>query len=295
MVWRFSDGRAGHDAQTLGLAAALRARTAARIFDLRVRGRTRALGWWLSGRYPPADGLPRPDLLIGAGHSTHFHLLAARRRWGGRIIVCMKPSLPLSWFDLCLIPEHDRPPRRDNVLRTIGALGCVAPGGRHDPDTGLILVGGPSRHVRWDSARLLTQVEALLAARPLRRWLLHTSPRTPQALARRLAAMRGFDYLPFPAVERAALVRHMGEAGEIWVSSDSVSMLCEALSSGARVGLLEVPRAGRNRVSAGVAMLSGRGWLGAAGRWRPASARRPQLDEAGRCADWVARRWLTGH
>ena len=84
VVWRFSDGKPGHDVQTLGLAQALRAQADVEIFTLPVANSPGGLWFWLSGCYPRAAGLPAPDLLLGAGHRTHFHLLAARRRWGGR-------------------------------------------------------------------------------------------------------------------------------------------------------------------------------------------------------------------
>ena len=71
--------------------------------------------------------LPTPDLLLGAGHHTHLSLLAARRIRGGKVVVLMRPSLPPGLFDLCLIPEHDAPPARPNVLATRGALNRIQP------------------------------------------------------------------------------------------------------------------------------------------------------------------------
>jgi len=293
IVWRFSDGKAGHDVQTLGLVQALQAQTAVAVFTVPIEHSGSGLWLWLSGRYPPAASLPAPDLLIGAGHKTHFHLLAARRRWGGRIILCMKPSLPLSWFDLCLIPAHDAPPQLANVLVTAGVLNSIRPGGRHDADTGLIVLGGPSRHFHWDDDDILQQIEQLLAARPHGRWLLSTSPRTPESLSRRLAGRPGFEYLPFAASGSDWLAERMAEAGEVWVSEDSVSMLYEALSSGARVGVLAVRRGAANRITAAVDALVERGWLGRPGHWQPGAGPERPLNEAGRCAAWVRQRWLS--
>lgn len=295
IVWRFSDGKPGHDIQTLGLSQALQTQADVEIFTVPVDNGPSGLWFWLSGRYPSAARLPAPDLLLGAGHKTHFHLLAARRRWGGRIILCMKPSLPLSWFDLCLIPEHDAPPRADNVLVTSGVLNTVQAGGRHDADTGLIVLGGPSRHFHWNDDDMLQQVEQLLEARPRSRWLLGTSPRTPASLARRLAGRSEFEYVPFAASGSDWLAQCMAEAGEVWVSEDSVSMLYEALSSGARVGVLKVGRSAANRVTAAVDTLVERGWLGRPGDWQPGAGPERPFNEAGRCAAWVRQRWLSAH
>lgn len=295
IVWRFSDGKAGHDVQTLGLVRALQAQSDVAVFTLPLQRSRSGLWLWLSGRYARGASLPAPDLLVGAGHRTHFHLLAARRHWGGRIILCMKPSLPLSWFDLCLIPEHDAPPPAPNVLVTTGVLNTVQVGARHDSDTGLIVLGGPSRHFRWDDDDILGQLQCLLAARPRRRWLLATSPRTPPALVRRLAQRPGFEYVPWETAHSGWLAQRMAEAGEVWVSEDSMSMLYEALSSGARVGVLRVRRGAANRVTAAVDALLERGWLGRPGDWQPGSGPEPPLDEAGRCAAWVRQRWLNAH
>ena len=49
-------------------------------------------------------------------------MLSAKNTKKGKIVVLMKPSLPISFFDLCLIPKHDRPKTRKYVIETNGAL-----------------------------------------------------------------------------------------------------------------------------------------------------------------------------
>lgn len=291
-LWRFTDGKPGHDVQSAGLARALSKATELAVCDIPVQGGARGFGWWLSGRYPPAAQLPVPDLLLGAGHATHSHLLAARRSRGGRIILLMKPSLPLRCFDLCLIPEHDAPPQAANVLPTLGALNDIETGPARDTGMGLIILGGPSRHFRWDDDEVLAQVERLLDARPMRRWLLTTSRRTPPALTQRLARSQRFEYRPFAATDRAWLKREFAQAAEVWTSEDSISMIYEALTAGARLGLLKVRRGSANRVTAAVDALVDRGWVGRPGDWQPRAPDRP-INEAARCADWIRQTWLT--
>lgn len=293
VIWRFSDGNTGHDRQSAGLVAALAERLAVSAHELAVRPGYRVLGDWLSGRYRPGSTLPAPDLLIGAGHATHLHLLAARRSHGGRSVVLMKPSLPSAWFDLCLVPAHDAATPAPNLLTTRGVLNDIRPATAHDSDTGLIVIGGPSRHVRWNTAAVLAQVEQLQRQRPKSRWWLSTSRRTPEALVARLRgrAERVFcsawttpDWLP----------ARLAEADEVWVTRDSVSMIYEALSAGARVGLLDVPPRGRNRITVAVDRLIDEGWVTAPGHWRTlAPGPGTPLNEAARCADWMVRQWLT--
>ena len=77
VVWRFSDGKPGHDNQSLGLVDALQRRTRIHNYDIPVQpGAGRHL---LLGRFPDGSLLPDPWLIIGAGHATHLPMLAARR------------------------------------------------------------------------------------------------------------------------------------------------------------------------------------------------------------------------
>ena len=290
VLWRFSDGRAGHDSQSLGLARALAARRPLSLHTLGPDCCRRAWRYWMRGRFPPGEALPAPDILLGAGHATHPALLAARRARGGRALVLMRPSLPLSWFDLCVIPAHDRPPARPNVLVTRGVLSRVGPGGRHDAARGLVLIGGPSRHHGWDADRLLDQLRALRAARPVRHWTLALSPRTPPGFD---SALRALGMAPYrDAHDPDWLAAQLADAGEVWVTADSVSMLCEALASGARVGVLAMPVRRPGRVTRALDDLVAGGWLAPPGSLCLAEPVPAPLDEAARCAKWLEQRWL---
>lgn len=132
VIWRLVDGKPGHENQTLGLAYALRRELSCEIHEIPVRGRAVALLYWLFGFYPPGRGLPSPDLILGAGHTTHLHLLAAKKAAAGRTVVLMRPSLPVSWFDLTLIPGHDEYRGGGVYLETSGVLNAFDSDGVHD-------------------------------------------------------------------------------------------------------------------------------------------------------------------
>jgi mitochondrial fission protein ELM1 len=296
VIWRFSDGKAGHDHQSRGLVSALADRVAVDSYDIPIESGYTALRGWLSGRYRPGDALPAPDLLIGAGHATHPHLLAARRARGGRSVVLMNPTLPRAWFDLCLAPQHDGVAPAANVVTTRGVLNSVRRGGGHDSDTGLIVVGGPSRHVRWDNTRIIEQVDELQRLRPKARWWLTTSRRTPAELLQRLRRQTGLQCLAASETPPDWLPARLAEAGEAWVSRDSVSMIYEALSAGTRVGLLDVAPKGHNRVTAAIDRLIDDGWVTGPGQWRTmAPGPQQPLNEAARCADWIVQQWLNAN
>lgn len=296
VVWRFSDGKPGHDAQSLGLAEALARQVTVELHDLQAWPCGRILRALALGRAPPV-GMPPPHLLLGAGHGTHLSLLAARRTFGGHAIVLMRPSLPWGWFDLCVVPEHDAPPRRANVFVTRGVLNRVRAAPDRNGARGMVLIGGPSAHFRWDGPGLLHQVQAVLAAQPQLDWTVTTSRRTPTGFELLLQGLRSERVRVVPGRETDSgwLPRELGRAAVVWVSEDSVSMVYEALSSGAAVGVLELPPVRRGRVVRGLRMLIDEGLVTPFGAWqRGASLRTPErpFNEADRIAreviDWLA-------
>jgi mitochondrial fission protein ELM1 len=290
-MWRITDGKAGHEKQTLGLANAVMRITPAATHSLRVSPSWKHAWHWLVGAFPEGAGLPAPDLILAAGHATHFPLLAARRAHGGRSVVLMKPSLPAACFDLCLIPEHDRPSRSANVVATRGALNSVVPGDRHDPGIGLILVGGPSPHFRWDDEAIRLQITRLIQDRPDVHWTLTTSRRTPADFLAGLGD-RKITLVPGEDTPTGWLEQRLDQAGSAWVTPDSVSMVYEALTAGCRVGLFELPAVAGSRVAQGVLGLLAEGRL--AGPGQPVVDARPaqSFDEATRCAALILDRWF---
>ncbi len=298
-VWLFRDGKPGHENQVLGLAEALGRRRNLRIESVVLphdgslvvrRGRWRT-AW---------RNLPRPDLLIGAGHATHIALLCTALRFRARSVVLMKPSWPAFFFDLVVIPGHDLPPgRRDDpgrrYLVTRGAINRV----RHDPARkerlGLILVGGPSREHDWNADRLIEAIGQVAAADAERRWVLTDSRRTPPGFLGRVrdvapgvecfdGAETGPDWLP----------DQLARAEVVWVTRDSVSMIYEALTAGARVGLLEAPLRGKpGKLTRGVESLISEGWVTPWAHWHETGVLPGPpavLNEADRVAGEVAKR-----
>ncbi|MGB5541368.1 MAG: ELM1/GtrOC1 family putative glycosyltransferase, partial [Gammaproteobacteria bacterium] len=186
IVWRFTDGKPGHDSQTRGLLAALRARVPVDDVTVHIADCRAGLVACLTGRTASALDGPDPDLIIGAGHATHLPMLNARRVRGGRVVVLMKPTLPTAWFDLCVIPAHDRTRDSENILVTRGVLNRVRHEETKDEHAGLILVGGPSAHVAWSTETVLAQIDAVLARTTDVHWTLTTSRRTPADFLARL-------------------------------------------------------------------------------------------------------------
>ncbi len=278
-----TDGKPGHRTQLAGLVQALEALVPTRVS-------------WLEPGAAAESCAARPDLILAAGHGTHWRAL--RRKWssGAPLVVLMKPSLPRRLFDLCVIPEHDgvRPSRR--VLTTRGMLNDIRPAAHADPAAGLVLLGGPSRHHAWSDAVILAQLARLRELSPQAAWTLTTSRRTPAGLLAPLAALAGprFSFVPPDQADRGWLRAQLQRCGVVWVSEDSASMVYEALTAGASVGILEVPRKGESRVSRGLDTLRAQGLVTdldglASSGAMPAPAQ--ALDEAARVAQYLVQ-WL---
>ena len=290
-VWRISDGRRGHDSQSLGLVQALGRLTPCQTFDVPALPWPQALAACLSGRFPGAHRFPNPHLIIGAGHGTHVSILAARRARGGKAVVLMRPTLPTSCFDLCIIPEHDPAPANGRILRSCGPLNTLRPATQQDPARGLILVGGPSRHFHWRFTEMLPRLQALLQTSGLR-WTLADSPRTPAADSERLAGLPGAEFVRCREASADWLENQLRAAGTVWVTADSMSMIFEALTAGAGVGILELPERRQDRVTRAVSDLTARGMVTPFQCWhsgRRLVAQRPVLAEADRCAALLLR------
>lgn len=305
-----SDGRPGHENQSVGLALALARRTgatyevvkldpAANVFE-----RMRAAA---AAGEVKADLVNRPDhgqdaratftdLVIAAGHRTHLPLWWAARKLRARSVVIMKPSLPLACFDLALVPRHDvgiGAVDTERRVLTRGALNRVPEALPLKAAAGLVLIGGPSKHHGWDGQKLAVQIAEVLAAQPELEWMVADSRRTPDGFLASLA---------LPVEQRTKKVQHqttlpgwlaeeLARSQVVWVTEDSVSMVHEAVTAGAATGVLWAP-ALRENSRTGRALI-GLVEAGLAVRF-PALPRAVigRFHETGRCADLIIERWF---
>ena len=233
-IWIISDGKPGHLNQSLGLAEALALSCNAEIHTIAM-----PTSWWgkkISHCLKQAKALPKPLLLIACGHSTHLTLLILSKMHHAPSVVIMKPSWPSRFFDLCLIPEHDKPkPNRSHIIATRGAMNRVRCQ-NIEKSRGLILIGGPSKNHFWQPNPLTTAIHDIVDSSNLE-WDITDSRRTPDSYLNELNHSRLKKY-PHQQTNPSWLPEKLAHASEVWVSEDSVSMIFEAASSGARVGLL---------------------------------------------------------
>lgn len=132
-IWAVSDGRAGIEAQVLGLAEAVARRRPALITRKRI-GWKHGLGRLPWRLIPPAarsgDPIapPWPDIWIAAGRAT-LPLSTRMLKWSeGRtfVVQTQDPRAPLDRFDLIIPPQHDGL-TGPNVAPILGAPNRVTP------------------------------------------------------------------------------------------------------------------------------------------------------------------------
>lgn len=292
-VWRFVDGKPGHENQSLGMVRALAEQVELRVDEIPVKRGWRSLADWLLKRCPnrPAG---HPDLLIGAGHATHLPMLACRRACGGRTLVLMKPSLPVAWFDLCVVPEHDHVPASERVLVTRGVLNPVRPSTKAADAPELILLGGPSGEYAWDEAQIVEQVQLIADKADSEVWIMG-SRRTPVSTLAQVREIAGdsVKVIPQEQTQPGFLAGELARTKRVWISEDSVSMIYEALTAGAACGLLSVPKKQPGRVAAGVQKLVEQSLVTRFDAWQAGEqlqAPAEPFNEAARAARWVMQR-----
>ncbi len=296
VVWRLLDGKPGHENQTLGLCRALDHLLPIERIDIPVRLKLTHLLDWLVGRFPDGIDLPAPNLILGAGHATHFALLAARKKYGGRSIVLMTPSLPSRFFDLCVVPQHDKI-GADNIIVTQGVLNPIEASPLLHREQVLFLIGGISKHFDWDNSLVIEQILAIVDTAPKSCFMLTNSRRTPPSFLSELKekSQSNLEIIPWEQTEPGWVAEQLSQSHTVWVTEDSVSMIYEALTSGALVGLLQLTMRKESRVVHGVKSLVNRGQVTPFSSWekgRKLVQQTKPFNEARRCADSIYNQWM---
>ena len=265
-----SDGRAGIEAQVVGLADALSRLVPCEVTVKRVawKGRVGRLPWWLN-LFPrrwltpqsdiprPKDGEAWPDLWIAAGRATLPLSIRAKRWSGGRTYVAQiqDPRVPTSMFDLVIPPKHDRL-SGDNVLPITGSPHRVTPErlaseakafkALIDPlprPRVAVLIGGKSKAFDLSSQRAAQIAHAIQI--PLEQeggsLMMTFSRRTPEpARALITARLRHVPGVIWNGEGPNPYFAFLAAADYILVTEDSTNMATEAASTGKPVFVLKM-------------------------------------------------------
>jgi mitochondrial fission protein ELM1 len=251
-----SSGKAGHEANCLGVAEALGAPYEVRVVAPRPLFANLAPFGPLDpkdrpGRVGSPLAPPFPDIVIACGRVTVPYLRALKRAAGAKIFAAFLQD-PRAWrsgMDLIWTPEHDRLAGR-NVIATLTSPHPFSPArlaaARAAPDPRVaalsapraaIVLGGPSGAHRFapaDMARLSEATATLVSAgysimaTPSRR----TPPELVDAVRQGVGAAPAFIWEGSGPNPYAQILAH---ADAILVTGDSVNMVGEATATGASV------------------------------------------------------------
>ena len=314
-IWAVSDGRAGIEAQAVGLADAVARLTPAEVLIKRI-GWTPPFGRLPWELIPPRLALapgsdiapPWPDIWIAAGRAT-LPLSTRVRRWSqGRtfVVQTQDPRTNLKPFDLVIPPIHDGLDG-PNVLPIVGAPNRLSDerlaselarfGSRIEalphPRVALI-VGGKSKAFDLPPARAAEMARdvAEAVAKTGGSLLVSFTRRTPEAarriLAEDLGALPGWIW---DGAGENPYLAFLAAADAILITEDSTNLATDAAATGKPVYVLAMDGAGRKfgRFHADLEQRGiARRFAGALETW----AYEP-LDETGRAARALLQRFST--
>jgi uncharacterized protein len=272
--WVLSDGKAGDEAQCLGVAERLGLEPEIR------RVKPRAPYVWIMpwGPVDPAEAPdkagspispPWPDIVIASGRRTVAYLRTIRKATHGRVMtVYLKdPSTGADTAETIWVPQHDKL-RGENVLVTLTSPHRISPEwlakAQQDLPSWLlpgrttvgVILGGDSKHHRFntqDIKRLVSDLTGLTQAGA--NLIVTPSRRTPAALASAIRKLctdtGGFFWDGSGENPYLAILAH---ADHLVVTADSVNMLGEASATGKPIHLF-TPTGGHTKISSFVSGL----------------------------------------
>lgn len=290
-LYCIADAKPGHRNQLKGLAERIATHAECRIHWLDASQQHTTI-WSILFTKKWSEVNPQGrGVCIGAGHLTHNLLLKVGRSYAMPTVVIMKPSLPLSWFDFAIVPEHDAVPPTDRILCTQGAMNTITPTPTHQAETGrgLMLIGGDSEHFLWDTELVLNQIQKLCMAYPQTQWLLTDSRRTPQQTRAALSSLlpQQVNFISHRQTDANWIETELNRCQQVWVTPDSVSMVYEAITANRPVGLFSLTAQKTSRIQNGLSELINRKRLKTINTMHLELPTQEPLWEADRAALWL--------
>jgi len=264
--WIVTDGNVGTMNQCLGLSEALGVNPSIRLSKPRAPWRWLSPALWpwpLAAQPASADSLrpPYPALIIVSGRVAFAPAAEIRRRSKGQtlVVAIQHPRTSLDWFDLVIIPAHDRV-SGPNVLSTEGALNRVTLAGMADAAASFapiyahlprpliaVLLGGSNHRFRFDAevgARLGRDLASVARASGAGLALTPSRRTDPEALAALMAQLQEIPHHLWSGDGANPYMALLGLADHIVATEDSVSMVSEALMTGKPVHVAKLSGGG---------------------------------------------------
>lgn len=241
-IWIITDGKRGHEKQSEELVFSLKKKLKVNLVKINVRSFFLEFFNFIFFEKNSYKRDLRPNLIIGAGHKTHLAILLNKIKYGGKAIVIMKPSIPLFFFDLVIIPSHDKIFPKKNIFITNGPITSIVNKHKHKEHKGLILLGGPSKNFEWDDDKILSNIKFISSSFPNRKITIGSSRRTPKSLIEKLKKLnqRNLKFVDHNHTSDKWIKKEIDKSRYSWVTQDSISMLYELIASGSLVTCIEL-------------------------------------------------------
>lgn len=297
------DGRPGHEKQSFGIVQALENRITVRktVIDISKRGFWPQFKAYTQLLFSSkVTDLPLPetaDLVIGTGTRTHSTVLNIKRHFQIPAITCMTPGRHLrNFFDICFVPEHDGVRKRKNYFFTYGAPNNCVNKKQHEESRGLILLGGVDENSHtWDSQTIELKISKIISQKTNVHWVISSSPRTPQVTVDGIRKITNnadnVTFFDYKETHKGWIEEQYNQCATVWVTSDSISMLYEALSSGCNVNIIQMPwKKSSSKFKKNEDLLLEKSLVIPFSSWERGVKELPvlsQLNEAQRCADYI--------
>ncbi|MTH99588.1 mitochondrial fission ELM1 family protein [Roseibium sp. RKSG952] len=279
-AWVLSDGKAGDEAQCIGVAEALKL-----PYDLRRVEPRKPFAWFLpKGPIDPKEretvegspiAPPFPDLVIASGRRAAAYLKRVKQASRGRTftVFLKDPRTGPEAADLIWVPEHDSlrgpnvlvsatSPHRFSAQKLKSLRTSPIPEIDALPAPRIaVLAGGNSRHHRF------TGDDISRFAAGLEKWgetqssgfMITASRRTPEPLVSALKTLaNGGRHLFWDGHGTNPLPAYLAKADAIVATADSTNMIGEAAATGKPVHLF-MPSGGHRKIDRFLATLADKG------------------------------------
>jgi len=251
--WIISDGKAGNDVQTRGIAAALGLDVTMKRVD--PQGLQKVLSPWIGvsprerfGKPGSPFAPPWPDIAMSIGRLTTPYIRALKRRAGEATytVILQNPKVPLSTADLFWVPEHDRL-RGANVITSLTAPHGFSPQRLAELRSTLperyaalkaprvvVLLGGSNGDYIYSPAALARLNDAIVALGRAGATLLITpSRRTERPIVECVArASAGFPHVMWDMTGDNPYPHFLACADFFLAPADSINMTGEPCATG---------------------------------------------------------------
>ena len=213
---------------------------------------------------------------IGTGNRVHPFLALFKIATGKPTISIFYPKLLPDIFDIIIVPYHDKAKDSPKVYRIFGAIyfkeklekeeviNFKSKLGSSGPWISII-IGGNSKHHRFNSIEIIRGLELLFENKNLKnyRYLLSTSRRTPEDFEKLLESKNyPIDLCVYYRKEKINPLRYFFEVSDFAiVTSDSISMITEAINCGLFCYCIKIPEKGKLKFDTSLELLEKQGFI----------------------------------